>query len=62
MRVSSLGLVQIFSLFSGWAYLEMPTNGEEEGVAKIYLSAKICHTYFMIMNLGSVILEDPKNT
>ena len=36
-------------------------GGGGGGGAKRQLSAKICHTYSITMNLGSVILEDPKN-
>ena len=35
--------------------------GGEEGVTKRRLSAKICHGYFITINLGSVILEDLDN-
>ena len=39
----------------------MPANGGERGFAKRHMPAKICYTYSIMMNFGSVIQEDPKN-
>ena len=50
-----------FHCFQDGPIWKCPQMGKKKEVAKIYLSAKICHTYFMIMNLGSVILEDINN-